>query len=61
MYQETTQTSDGGWLRFICFRAEQFQARVLTLLTQHILNRVDFSAVKATPGERTETGKEGLL
>lgn len=56
MQQLAIQTSDGGRLRFICFRADWFDARALTLLTQHILDRVDFCTVKATPGGRTETG-----
>lgn len=53
MYKKTTQTGDSGRLTFIWFRAEGLQTRLLTLLTQHILNRVDFSTVKATPGGRT--------
>lgn len=55
MHQETAQTSDGGRLRLVCCRVDGFQARALTLLTQHILDRVDFSAVKATPSGRTAT------
>jgi len=54
MHRDTTQTSDGGGLRFICFGAAQLQPRPLTLLTQHILQGVDFGAVKATPGGRTD-------
>lgn len=36
--QDVTQTSGGGRLRLVCFRVEGFQARALTLLTQHVLD-----------------------
>lgn len=59
---EKKQTSDSGRLRFICFRADQLQARALTLLTQHVVDRVGFSAVQATPGgTETERGTVRLL
>lgn len=61
MHLVLTQTSEAGRLRFICFRADRFHVGALTLLTKHILDRVDFSAVTAMPGGRTETREEVLL
>lgn len=48
-------------VRFICFSTDGFCTRYLAPFAQHILDRVDLSAVKAMPSRRTEKLELGTV